>query len=76
MSDLIVAIGLVLGAVPSIMILTLGSEEADGGTSLGEAAGATFGIALFVITIAAISCLGPLRRAMSIEPTQALRADV
>jgi ABC-type lipoprotein release transport system permease subunit len=32
-------------------------------------------VALFVVTIAALSCLGPLRRALSIEPTQALRAD-
>ena len=71
-----IAMGLVLGAIPGITILTLGLEEANGATRISAAAGTTFGIALFVITIAAIACLGPLRRAMSIEPTQALRADM
>jgi ABC-type antimicrobial peptide transport system permease subunit len=69
-----VGIGVLAGAVPGFFIITSGAEDASG-------VRATTGIALmlvvcaFVVVVAALACAVPLRRALHIEPTQALRAD-
>ena len=65
-----VGVGVLLGASPGTMIVLMG-----GGLRLVTAAGITLGIAAFVIAIVTLACTTPLRRALRIEPTQALRAD-
>jgi hypothetical protein len=70
-----IGVGVVVGAIPGVTILALGLEDDTGGTTLIQAIGLTLGMAAFVLGIAAISCAVPLRRALRVEPTQALRAD-
>ena len=66
--------GILAGAVPGLVIATIGVEDAHG-TGLAAGTLATFGVAVFVIAVALIACAVPLRRALRIEPIQALRTD-
>ena len=66
--------GVLTGAVPSTAIVVLGAED-SGGVGMAAGVSATLAVCAFVILVAIISCAAPLRRALRIEPTQALRAD-
>jgi hypothetical protein len=55
------------------VILMLGAEDAGG--LQGPGLVVTFAVGALVIAVAMISCAVPLRRALRIEPMQALRAD-
>jgi ABC-type antimicrobial peptide transport system permease subunit len=67
-----IGIGVLVGAVPGIVVLT---SDDSGRMGFAISSVVTLAIALFVMLVAAVSCAGPLRRALRIEPTQALRAD-
>ncbi|OFW03381.1 MAG: hypothetical protein A3H96_26230 [Acidobacteria bacterium RIFCSPLOWO2_02_FULL_67_36] len=65
-----IGIGLLAGAGPGIAIAV-----AAVGVGMAPGVGVTLAVCAFVMLVAMISCALPLRRAMRIEPTQALRAD-
>lgn len=64
--------GVVLGSIPGAAFLALGSEA---GSARGPwmTGAVTLGVALFVVAVAMISCVPPVRRALRIQPTEALR---
>ncbi|HJR61082.1 MAG TPA: FtsX-like permease family protein [Vicinamibacterales bacterium] len=68
-----VAAGVLLGGVPSAALLMLGVED-EGGLR-GPGLVVMLLVGLFVIAVAMVSCAVPLRRALRIEPMQALRAE-
>jgi ABC-type antimicrobial peptide transport system permease subunit len=70
-----IGFGVLVGAVPGVTILAIGLEDDTGGTTLVQAIALTLGMAALVLGIAAVSCAVPLRRALRVEPTQALRAE-
>ena len=65
-----VGMGIVLGSIPGIALI---SSWLDWGISLRGTLVVTVGVALFVIAVAMISCIWPVRRALKIHPTEALR---
>jgi ABC-type antimicrobial peptide transport system permease subunit len=69
-----IGLGVAAGALPSLVIFREGFDDS---AALGLVAGvaATLGVCGFVLLVAAIGCVVPLRQALGIEPTQALRAD-
>jgi len=68
-----VAVGVLMGGLPSAVLLVLGLED-EGGLR-GPGLVVMLLVGAFVIAVAMISCAVPLRRALRIEPMQALRAD-
>jgi predicted permease len=69
-----IGIGVVLGVLPGAAIVASVSA-ADGRNGLVDGAAIGAAVAAFVLLIAAASCSVPLRRALRVEPTQALRAE-
>jgi putative ABC transport system permease protein len=69
-----VGLGVLAGALPAVEIIRSGAEDV-GGMSMPGAAGVTLGICAFVVLVATIACATPVRRALRIEPTEALRSD-
>ncbi len=69
-----IGIGLLIGAIPGTVVLSSGADDA-GRMGLATASAAMLAVGAFVILVAAVSCVGPLRRALQVEPTQALRGD-
>lgn len=69
-----VGIGVLAGAVPSFVIIADGVDDGAGMKAIA-AAGVTLAVCAFVVLVALTSCAPPLRRALRIEPTQALRAE-
>ena len=67
-----VAAGIVLGSIPGALLLHRGTE---GSSALGSwtTIAATFGVAAFIIFVAAACCITPVRRALKVPPTEALR---
>jgi predicted lysophospholipase L1 biosynthesis ABC-type transport system permease subunit len=70
-----VGLGLVAGSVPGAAIVAYGGGEATRGLGVSLGAACALAIALFIVTVTALACLAPTRRALRIEPTTALRAD-
>jgi ABC-type antimicrobial peptide transport system permease subunit len=67
-----IGLGVLAGALPGVVIL--GSLVEDSATmTLLKAILATLGVCAFVVLIALVSCAVPLRRALTIQPTEALR---
>jgi predicted permease len=64
--------GVVLGAIPGVLII---ANETQGTSSLTSwpTIAATLGVASFVIGVAMLSCIVPVRRALRIHPNDALR---
>jgi putative ABC transport system permease protein len=69
-----IGLGVAAGALPGLEILRSGSDDA-GAMSLATGAAATLGVCTFVILVALISCTVPLRRALGVQPTEALRTS-
>jgi len=70
-----IGLGILAGSVPGILLVSLGAPEVaeGGGTAVGLVA--TFAVALFIAGVTAVACFVPARRALRIQPTEALRAD-
>ena len=68
-----VAAGVVVGALPGAVLLMSGVE--DSGGLKGAGLFVTLAVGGFIIAVAMLACAVPLRRALRIEPMQALRAD-
>lgn len=69
-----ILLGVTLGALPGVLLV--GSVSAAAGRDgLRDGSAVALGVALFVLVIAAVACSVPLRRALGIQPTQALRAQ-
>jgi putative ABC transport system permease protein len=69
-----VGIGVLAGAVPGFVIVTNGVEHASfARTATGLAL--MLVVCAFVMVVATLACVPPLRRALRIEPTQALKAE-
>ena len=70
-----VGIGVLIGSLPGGVLLSFGLAEAvDAGVGVTAAAG-TGASALFVMLVAMVTCIVPARRALRIQPTEALRVD-
>jgi ABC-type antimicrobial peptide transport system permease subunit len=65
-------IGIVLGSIPGALLLRQGTEGSSGLGSWAVAA-ATLAVAVFVAAVAFACCITPVRRALKIPPTDALR---
>jgi ABC-type antimicrobial peptide transport system permease subunit len=65
-----VGMGLALGGIPGIALV---SAWLDWGISFQMTVVAAACVALFVIAVVMISCIWPIRRALKIQPTEALR---
>ena len=64
--------GIILGAIPGWAIVAFNSEAASGrGWAISLAT--TGAVAVFILAVALISCLPPVRRALRVQPTEALR---
>ncbi|MBA3641344.1 MAG: FtsX-like permease family protein [Acidobacteria bacterium] len=68
-----VGLGVVMGGLPSAALLIVGAQDSGGMSGPGLAVMLAVGV--FVVGVALLSCAVPLRRALRIEPMQALRAD-
>lgn len=69
-----IGLGVAAGALPGMVIMQSIAGEA-GALSTAGAITATIGLSAFVAGVALVSCAVPLRRALRIDPIQALRAE-
>ena len=70
-----VGAGIALGLIPGAALVAAGAPEIAGGRGGTVAALASLGVACFVLAVALGACIVPARRALRIDPTEALRAD-
>lgn len=69
-----VGLGVALGLLPGVLIVgSVAAEAGRNGLADGLAVGSA--VAAFVLVIAALSCSVPLRRALRVQPTDALRVS-
>lgn len=66
--------GIVLGSLPGAGVIMIQSEAVAGGGGWTPAI-AIACVALFVVTVAALSCVPLVKRTLSIQPTEALRTS-
>ncbi len=64
-----VGAGVLLGGIPGAILV-----RTTGGTSLG-AATITAAVAAIILSVAVVACIVPVRRALRVQPTEALRID-
>jgi putative ABC transport system permease protein len=69
-----IGVGVVVGMLPGIAIVANGGDLGPGVT-VAKAISLSLLVAAFVVIVAGVACTVPLRRALHVEPTQALRAD-
>ena len=69
-----IGLGVVCGAIPGLLIAGSVASEM-GRNGLAEGSAAAVAVAAFVLGVAAVSCAVPLRRALRIQPTEALRTN-
>ena len=67
-----VGAGILLGAVPGCAFVAFDTEM-TGGRGLPMAFATTAGVAVFIILVTMVSCVPPIRRALRVHPTDALR---
>ena len=70
----LVGIGVLIGSLPGGVLLSFGLAE-TAGASLWATLGGTTASALFVLVVAMLTCVVPARRALGIQPTEALRVE-
>jgi putative ABC transport system permease protein len=69
-----VGIGVLIGSLPGGVLLSFGLAE-TAGESMWRTLAGTAVSALFVLLVAMLTCIVPVRRALRIQPTEALRID-
>jgi ABC-type antimicrobial peptide transport system permease subunit len=69
-----VGIGVLIGSIPGGVLLFVALAETTG-AGLGTTLAGTAISAAFVLGVAMLTCTIPARRALRIQPTEALRAD-
>ena len=69
-----VGLGVLAGALPGVVIIMEGLKDARSSYTAASVI-LMCAVCALVVLVAAISCAAPLRRALRIEPTQALRTD-
>jgi len=67
-----VGLGVAAGTLPGVAIVSYAAADA-GGNGLAGGILVAAAVAIFVLSIAAAACSVPLRRALRIDPTEALR---
>jgi putative ABC transport system permease protein len=70
-----VGLGVVVGSIPGAVLVAAGAPEASHGGGLPIALAALAAVASFIVGIALLACVVPARRALRIQPVEALRAD-
>ena len=70
-----IAVGVIAGSIPGAALVAFGAPEVARGGGLAVAATATAAVGLVIVVIALFACTLPARRALRIEPVEALRAD-
>jgi ABC-type antimicrobial peptide transport system permease subunit len=68
-----VGAGIAIGALPGGVLFSLQAKEYASGPMTGAAI--TAGIGAFIIAVAMVACIAPIRRALRVQPTDALRTD-
>lgn len=67
-----VGAGILLGAIPGAALVAFDTEM-TGGRGWPMAFATTAGVAVFIILVTMVSCVPPIRRALRVPPTDALR---
>lgn len=70
-----VAAGIFAGAVPSMLIIANGAPEVARGSGAAMAAATLTAVTVFMAVVAGGACVVPARRALAVQPTDALRAE-
>ena len=68
-----VGIGILLGSIPGTVFILQALDTEVSGRARGIIVAANAGVALFIIVVATIACIAPVRRSLRIQPTDALR---
>ena len=69
-----VALGIAAGAVPGALLVAWGLPEVARGAGAAGGAAAFAAIAAFMLAVTLLACALPARRALRVQPTEALRA--
>lgn len=70
-----IGVGVLVGAIPGAVMVAEVVNFTTGRNELPLGAMVAAGVALGVLGVAALSCAGPLKRALSLQPTEALRVE-
>jgi ABC-type antimicrobial peptide transport system permease subunit len=66
-----IGVGILLGAIPGLVLIS--NTDLSIGSGGWTTVAAAVGAAGFTLAIATISCIPPVRRALKVQPTEALR---
>ena len=69
-----VGLGIVAGSIPGSLMVALGLPEVADGGGLALGIAAFLGIGAFMLAVALVACAVPARRALQVQPTEALRS--
>ena len=70
-----VGLGIMAGSIPGTLLVAFGAPEVARGSGLTMALAAFLGVATFMLAVTVLACVVPAKRALRIQPTDALRAD-
>ena len=70
-----IGLGVLLGSIPGTALVAFGAPEVARGGGASVAAAAAACVAGLIVVIAVFACVVPARRALRIQPTEALRAE-
>jgi hypothetical protein len=70
-----VGVGIAVGSVPGVLLVALGAPEVASGSGPAMAMASGLAIAAFMLAVTVLACVVPARRALAVQPTDALRAD-
>jgi hypothetical protein len=68
-------IGVIAGSIPGFLLFSYGAPEVATGAGAALGVAAFVGVAIFMLTVGLLSSAVPMRRALRIQPTEALRAE-
>ena len=66
---------MLLGSIPGGALLAFGAPEVARGGGFMAAAAATAAVGALIVFIALVACVVPARRALRVQPIEALRAE-